>query len=142
MLATVQSSFKALKQPKTRQRRAGASIADVDRPLTSAERMRRRKIKVQLTNFVVLVSQPAPFAPGPPADPLGDMGQACFFWVEKVADRTVGWVLPLYDEMKVIVLLSILIWRSIVHSLSLVIPRQTADQATFYDREPNSSFGS
>lgn len=37
--------------------------------------------------------------------------------VEKIADRTLGWILPLYDEGKVMGLLFILAWRSAVSLL-------------------------
>ncbi|KAL8291819.1 hypothetical protein RQP46_002077 [Phenoliferia psychrophenolica] len=90
VLGTVEGSYKALKQPKTRKRRIAGQGQGQAAP-TSAERMRKRMIKVQLTNWVVL---------------------ACFLWTERIADRTISWIIPLYDELKILTLLSILVWRS------------------------------
>ena len=44
--------------------------------------------------------------------------QACFVGGERVADKTISWILPLYDELKIVCLVSILAWRSAVRDSS------------------------
>lgn len=56
VLATVLSSYKALRHPTQRRRRPAQEAQDPARTtLNAAERTRRRAVKVQLTNWVVLV---------------------------------------------------------------------------------------
>lgn len=56
---------------------------------------------------------------------------------ERLADRTVGYVLPFYEQFKVIMLLLMLAWRSVVSRpcRSLRLPELTMT----LNREPRSS---
>ncbi|KAI5475102.1 hypothetical protein MNV49_001926 [Pseudohyphozyma bogoriensis] len=88
----VLNSFKALRPPThTRKRRAAVAAVEDKKGLSSADRHRRRLVKAQLVNWVVWIS---------------------YCLVEKLADRTVAYVIPLYEEIKLVLLCSILISRS------------------------------
>ncbi|ORY53994.1 hypothetical protein BCR35DRAFT_310501 [Leucosporidium creatinivorum] len=80
------SSFKALK-PVLRKRRSSQEPKN----LSSADRARRRAIKEQLVCWVVFIA---------------------LAWGEKLADRTLAWIVPLYSQIKLVVLFFMLAWRS------------------------------
>ncbi|PRQ73305.1 hypothetical protein AAT19DRAFT_16058 [Rhodotorula toruloides] len=82
----IRSSFKAL-APARPSGQTSSRTRDGSR---RSDRARRRQIKEELTNVVVWV---------------------CFCLLERLADRTLGWVVPLYGTFKVFALLLILVWR-------------------------------
>lgn len=102
------SSFKALK-PVQRKRRSSQEPKN----LSSSDRARRRAIKEQLVCWVVFVSRGGEGARRTRAD-LGV--QIALAWGEKLADRTLGWVVPFYSQIKLVLLLFMLAWRSAVNS--------------------------
>ncbi|GAA5826339.1 hypothetical protein JCM11251_007261 [Rhodosporidiobolus azoricus] len=95
LFLNLRASHKALRpsdKGKNRsQLRTGERGGEVKRDSRTAERDRRKRQKEQLANWVVWV---------------------CFCLVERVSDRTVGLVLPLYGTVKALALLTVLLWRN------------------------------
>ncbi|GAA6004102.1 uncharacterized protein JCM10292_005884 [Rhodotorula paludigena] len=79
----IRSSHKALRPTRPRSRAKGA-------PEPRGERIRRSEIRDAVVDWVVW---------------------GCFCVLEKLADRTVAWAVPLYGTVKALVLLTLLCWR-------------------------------
>ncbi|BGP05492.1 hypothetical protein JCM10049v2_001298 [Rhodotorula toruloides] len=82
----IRSSFKALAPARP----SGQTRSRTKDGSRRSDRAPRKQIKEELTNVLVWV---------------------CFCLLERLADRTLGWVLPLYGTFKVFALLLILVWR-------------------------------
>ncbi|GAA5928531.1 hypothetical protein JCM3775_004557, partial [Rhodotorula graminis] len=83
----IRSSFKALRPA---QRKARGSARGVPAREGRTERSRRRAVRDEVANWVVLV---------------------CVLLVEKAADKTVAWVVPLYGTLKCFVFATVVCWR-------------------------------
>ncbi|GJN87908.1 hypothetical protein Rhopal_000863-T1 [Rhodotorula paludigena] len=79
----IRSSHKALRPTRPRSRAKGA-------PEPRGERIRRSEIRDAVVDWVVW---------------------SCFCVLEKLADRTVAWAVPLYGTVKALILLTLLFWR-------------------------------
>ncbi|BGP22334.1 hypothetical protein JCM10295v2_001213 [Rhodotorula toruloides] len=82
----MRSSSKAL----TPARSSGQTRSRAKDGSRRSERARKKQIREELTNVVVWV---------------------CFCLLERLADRTLGWLVPLYGTFKIFALLLILVWR-------------------------------
>jgi hypothetical protein len=113
-LFNIRAAHKALAPSTTARERTRSRSGGKSSGLNYGERARRRQIREEVVNWVVLASSittPVSRESNSQADQFPGELQTVFVTAEKFADRTIGRVLPFYGTAKCIVLVLLLVLR-------------------------------